>query len=77
MTKAKQVILFTNGMIAAFDEKGEQIPEYQGFIFEVAEKLKTVCDKDTKFSIGASGIGEIEMEVAWWFEDKRGQPTGM
>ena len=30
MKRVKDMILFANGMIAAFDEDGEQIPELQG-----------------------------------------------
>lgn len=26
----KHVLVFLNGMVAVFDEKGEQLPEYQG-----------------------------------------------
>jgi len=51
MSLIRKCVLFTNGMVAAFDEKGKQIPEYQGFILDVAEKLKTGCDENTVFGI--------------------------
>jgi hypothetical protein len=72
----KEVIIFANGMVAAFDEKGEQFPEAQGFILEVGEKLQTLCDEDTKFFFGISEIGKVECHFNWWFNNHRGTPTG-
>lgn len=34
----KTVILWTNGTVAVFDDKGEQMPEYQG-VFEMKAPL--------------------------------------
>ncbi len=75
--KIDKVIIFQNGMVAVFDKNGNQIPYYQGFIFEVAEKLAEGSDKDTKFSLGVPGIGEINCNFSWWFINKRNQPPGM
>jgi len=33
------VILWTNGMVACFNERGEQMPEYQGHYGEVKDKI--------------------------------------
>ena len=35
-----QVILWTNGMVATFDQFGEQMPEYQGHYGEVRDKIR-------------------------------------
>ena len=40
MTKIVAAYLFTNGMVAAFDENGEQVPEYQGIGTEMIPKLR-------------------------------------
>ncbi len=76
----KHVIILVNGMVMVFDEKGKQIPEYQGFILEVAANLAKDCDKDTKFSFscpGVPGVEVLDMDMSWWFINHRGQPPGM
>ena len=35
-----RVILWTNGMVATFDQLGEQMPEYQGYYGEVRDKIR-------------------------------------
>ena len=34
-----EVYLFANGMVMTFDERGEQIPEYQGKLADVQAKV--------------------------------------
>lgn len=38
----KDVILWQNGMVMVFDEKGQQIPEYQGRVEDVKESIDKV-----------------------------------
>lgn len=35
-----KVYVFANNMVAVFDENGEQIPEYQGYLPEVEDKIR-------------------------------------
>lgn len=76
MTKVKRVIFMINGMVAAFDEDGQQIPECKGFVLEVGDILGKMCDKETKFSWAVPGIGEVRINVEWWFAHRRGVPSG-
>lgn len=73
----KHVVFMPNGMVAAFDEKGEQVPEGQGFILEVGERLQNLCNNDTRFGFAVPGFGEVKMDVEWWFFNRRGTPAGM
>ena len=50
-----KVILFTNGMVMAFDKNGEQLPEFQG---EYGHVVNHICDNYT-------GL----MELAQWTRD--------
>ena len=66
----KEVIIFTNGNVLCYDNEGKQMPMFQGFIFDVAEKLKENCDKDTKFMFMRYATGEIlECKFDWWFKE--------
>ena len=47
--KIMECYIFANGMVAAFDEQGNRVTECQGFILDIAEKLKTLCNRDTKW----------------------------
>ena len=40
MAQIKMVVLWSNGMVLAFDERGEQVPECQGRLLVVREKLR-------------------------------------
>ena len=46
----KTVIRCPNNMVMAFDEKGEQIPEYQGQYEEVKESILRDTSLDVVFS---------------------------
>lgn len=50
--KLKRVIRWQNGMVMAFDENGQQIPELQGPFEEVKEKCRAAADADTIFEGG-------------------------
>ena len=47
--KLSQVILFRNGMVAACDSNGQQMPELQGRFSEVVSKVLAAADADTTF----------------------------
>ena len=66
--KIKSVHMFTNGSVMAFDKKDKQVPECQGFIFEIANNLKKYCDKDTKFFYGEWKKTSIECNFSWYFK---------
>ena len=38
------VYLWQNGMVTAFDQHGQQMPDYQGPVEEVEAKIKAVYD---------------------------------
>lgn len=65
MVKIKECIIATNGMVISFDEKGEQVPECQGFILDIAEKLKDNCDENTKWSFGL-----LKANMNWYWKEK-------
>lgn len=70
MAKVKKCIIFTSGMVASFDEKGEQISECQGFILDIAEKLKNCCDENTEWSFGKYKEWIEEAKFKWYWEKK-------
>jgi len=45
----QQVIRFGNDMVIVLDEKGEQMPEYQGRYKEVKDKILADAPPDAKF----------------------------
>jgi len=60
----KTVIRCTNDMVMVFDEKGEQIPEYQGRYEKVRENILEDASPDTVFSYyldTSPGIRDISM----------------
>ena len=71
--RAKEVIVFTNGNIMVFDEKGNQIPSCQGCFLDtkIIEKLNKYCDINTKFYFGNWNEKVKQfVNVKWWFEPK-------
>lgn len=71
MSIIKECTIWTNGMVSSFDEKGEQIPEYQGFILNIAEKLKTGCDEHTKWTFGKWEEYIQEANFNWYWEQNK------
>ncbi len=57
----KTVIRAQNNMVMVFDEKGEQIPEYQGQYEEVKGKILKDAPPDTVF--GCFPDDETELEI--------------
>lgn len=43
------VIKFQNGIVIVFDEKGEQVPEYQGLCEEVRDKIMADAPPSARF----------------------------
>ncbi len=65
MVKIKECILFTNGMVGSFDNNDEQIPGCQGFILDIADKLKENCDENTKWQLGVQ-----DANLEWYWKEK-------
>ena len=61
--RIKDCFIFANGNVACTDENGEQMPDCQGFILEIAGKLKENCDKNTHFHLNRK-----DADFSWWFE---------
>jgi len=55
----KTVMRFRNNMVMVFDERGEQIPEYQGQYEKVKESILGGAPPDTIFALGFSDAGEL------------------
>jgi hypothetical protein len=72
MAIVKSCTIWTNGIVMSFDEKGEQIPGYQGFILDIAEKLKIGCDENTKWTFGNWSEWLHDANLNWyWTKDKQ------
>ena len=62
----KEVIKFQNGMVMVFDEKGEQIPAYQGRYQEVRAKILARAPGGAKFFHGIWGKSVIVVSRKDW-----------
>lgn len=71
MEKIKSCIIWTNGMIFSFDEKGEHVQECEGFILDIAEKLKNNCDENTKWEFGKWAEWIEDAKLGWHWEKNR------
>jgi hypothetical protein len=71
MAIVKYCTIWTNGMVTSFDEKGEQISEYGGFILDIAEKLKSGCDENTKWKFGRWAEWVQDANFNWYWEQKK------
>ena len=56
----RTAIRLKNNMVVVFDEKGEQIPEYQGQYDEVKEKILRDAPPDAVFSHGFTNYGKSQ-----------------
>ena len=70
MPKVKDCIVFTNGQVMAFDEKGKQVVECQGFILDVAEKLLKCCNEKTTWHFAKLGKWLTEADFSWRWKKK-------
>jgi len=63
----KTVIRIKNNMVMVFDEKGEQIPEYQGFYDEVRDTILTDAPAGSVFNhwFGCSLESDIVPSERW------------
>lgn len=59
----KTVIKTENDMVIVFDEKGEQIPEYQGPYEEVKEKILRDAPPDAIFGHRIIAGGEMTLDL--------------
>ncbi len=55
----KAVFRFRNNMVAVFDERGEQIPRYQGQYAEVRESILGDAPPEAIFACGFTETGEL------------------
>ena len=55
----KTVMRFRNNMVMVFDERGEQIPKYQGQYEKVKESILGDAPPDTIFALGFTDAGEL------------------
>jgi hypothetical protein len=60
------VCLWTNGMVAVFDEDGEQMLQYQGRASEVAERIQRDAGPDCDFLYGAWRGGQYKVSRSKW-----------
>jgi hypothetical protein len=71
MAIVEECSIWTNGMVISFNKKGEQIPEYGGFILDIAEKLKVGCDENTKWTFGKWEEWAQDANFNWYWEQKK------
>jgi len=69
MAQIKMVVLLSDGMVLAFDERGEQVPECQGRLLVVREKLRDLVGDGTRFYIGVWGTGILETNRECFFSE--------
>lgn len=65
----KEIILFSNGMVMAFDVTGEQMPECQGTRSQAIQKLQGVNLSNCKFSFGVWGVSSQPITQAQFFDE--------
>lgn len=61
VTKIKSIVKFRNQIVAVFDENGEQIPEYQGWVGDVVDKLKPYLNDTQLMDLKHRDTVEIEV----------------
>lgn len=52
-----EVILWQNGVVMVQDEHGKQMPDYQGRVEDVAEKVLKDAPRSVNFQLGTRGAG--------------------
>lgn len=58
-SKISLVLRFPNDMVAVFNERGEQVPEYQGRYGDVRDKVLSDAPKGCRFETFRSGFVEV------------------
>lgn len=61
-----EAIRFQNGIVMVFDEKGEQMPEFQGRYEEVRAKILARAPKSTRFFHGVWNVCEHAVQRKEW-----------
>ncbi len=69
--KIAEVFILPNGMIAVYDEKSKQVPELQGCIFYVMDKIKERADEETKFTVIPSEYPKNTLDLSWYFKERK------
>lgn len=62
----KTVIRFENDMVAVFDERGEQMPDYQGHYFTAKDKILKDAPEDTLFQHSSWGPKFVAVSREEW-----------
>ncbi|MBD1995199.1 hypothetical protein H6G00_00965 [Leptolyngbya sp. FACHB-541] len=65
----KEVILFTNGMVAVFNAVGEQMPDFQGERSQVIQQLRNADLSECKFSAGVWGKSLEPISQSQFFDE--------
>jgi len=69
--RASSIFLWPNGMVVAFDEKGEQMVDKQGTVFKAFCALEPYCDNYTKFWFCLPEEGKLEpLDWNWIFKER-------
>jgi hypothetical protein len=59
-TVIASVTLWSNGMVTALDRDGRQLPDYQGRLDLVLEKVLADAPPEARFFVGVWGAGQVE-----------------
>lgn len=62
----KDVLRFQNGEVMVFDERGEQLPEYQGRYDEVKEKILADAPASAQFFRGGWNLASDVVPREKW-----------
>lgn len=68
MANPSVLILFQNGMVAAFDADGEQMPQYQGRAADVAVKLQGVDISQCECSLAVYPVSQTFVTPSFFIE---------
>ncbi len=61
----QEVIKFSNGIVIVFDEKGEQLPQYQGRYEDVRVKILARAPRSAKFFHGEWNLSNAVFRKDW------------
>ena len=56
----KSVYRFQNGQVSAYDEKGNLMPQYEGKLSNVKDRILRDASPETEFRMSSWGLGNLE-----------------
>jgi len=56
----KSVYRFQNGQVSAFDENGNLMPQYEGKLSNVKDRILKDAPADAEFRMASWGLGNLE-----------------